>query len=628
MKLTSVRIRNFRCLKDVSIPMGQVTALIGPNGSGKSAVIRALEFFFGHREVDDDDCWGGRSNRDLSIEVSLTLTEVPDECKERLVLLLDESGTLTITRRSEPAENGRVSRFIVTRRQIPDFRQVRQARTADEALRLYRELRADARFADLRAVRSRQAAVSNLERFEREHPELLQPDEDEFPDAQDVLGQLLSSVFVPAISDPSTEAIESPRNVLGRLIELVVRPQLAFDEPLQRLRSTVRKEYDKIVRKKNPIIRRHERALTKRLDRLAPGTGMRLQWEPSPLEIVSPRIKALLQEAGFPADVGRQGHGVQRAYIVALLQELAEQTGGRPEGRDHPLLLLAIEEPELYQHPARARLLAQVLWDLAKRHRRPAQVVYATHSPFFVSLEQVEALRLLRLRLSDDTPETHVSRVDLEMAAEKLRAVSDHPARRFTAKTLRARLRPLTELPLSEGFFAHAVVLVEGEEDRALLLAQADLDGLDLDAGGIAVLPVGGKGNLDRPLVVFQQLGIPTYVMFDGDAGKPARERDTASNKRLLRLVGGTATDDPETQIHPTWACFAEDLARTVRSEIGEKEFSDALKKVCRDLGFKVDQGKKNSVVLARTLRRLGRRGRTSRSLAAIVRHVRTLASA
>ena len=38
----SVRIRGFRCLLDVKIGFGPLTALVGPNGSGKSAVVDAL----------------------------------------------------------------------------------------------------------------------------------------------------------------------------------------------------------------------------------------------------------------------------------------------------------------------------------------------------------------------------------------------------------------------------------------------------------------------------------------------------------------------------------------------------------------------------------------------------------
>ncbi|WP_430489910.1 AAA family ATPase, partial [Burkholderia sp. BCCCDS04] len=46
MKIQSVRIKNFRTLKDVAIPFDSITTFIGPNGAGKSTVLRALDWYF------------------------------------------------------------------------------------------------------------------------------------------------------------------------------------------------------------------------------------------------------------------------------------------------------------------------------------------------------------------------------------------------------------------------------------------------------------------------------------------------------------------------------------------------------------------------------------------------------
>ncbi|MDC7715593.1 AAA family ATPase [Vogesella sp. LYT5W] len=46
MKIQSARIKNFRTLKDMTIPFDSVTTFIGPNGAGKSTVLRALDWFF------------------------------------------------------------------------------------------------------------------------------------------------------------------------------------------------------------------------------------------------------------------------------------------------------------------------------------------------------------------------------------------------------------------------------------------------------------------------------------------------------------------------------------------------------------------------------------------------------
>jgi putative ATP-dependent endonuclease of OLD family len=629
MRTVSLQIRNFRCLRDVTIQLSPLTALIGPNGTGKSAVIRALEFLFGERQVDDRDCWGGDPG--LSIEVSITVGPITEAWKDRLAAFLDENDYLELTKRSEAGDGSRRIRFLTVRRQVPEFTTVRRASNAEEMKTLYPEVKAEARFSELPSATTKKAILEALDEFERSHPELLEEYEDESlsigPGGEINLAPLFYPVFVRAVQDASSEAAEGPRNVLGQLVELLVRPHLAFGEPLGQLQEKLQDRYRRIVTKDVSVLRRREKSLSRRLNRWAPGAGVRLSWDHQLPQIASPKVKAELEEAGFSTEIGRQGHGVQRAYILSLLQELASIRAEKTdESSEPPHILLAIEEPELYQHPGRARLLAKLLAELAlDRGQAPIQVVYATHSPFFVSLEQVDSLRLLRLRRDQVPPETVVAQVDLDKAADELREASQLKAASFTAETLRARLKPLTEMPVAEGFFAQAVVLVEGEEDRAFLMAQAQIARANLDEEGIEVIPVGGKGNLDKPLSVFRQLGIPTYILFDGDRHKKKKDRDAKSNLRLLRLLGGSETEDPDTLVEATYACFEDDLARTVANEIGDG-LAEATMAVCRTLGFTVETGKKNPMVLARALQRLSKKGKTSTTLSKIMEQISSLA--
>lgn len=45
MIIKSLRVRNFRCIRDEALPCDRLTAIVGPNGSGKSTFLRALELF-------------------------------------------------------------------------------------------------------------------------------------------------------------------------------------------------------------------------------------------------------------------------------------------------------------------------------------------------------------------------------------------------------------------------------------------------------------------------------------------------------------------------------------------------------------------------------------------------------
>jgi ABC-type cobalamin/Fe3+-siderophores transport system ATPase subunit len=43
-RLSSIRVANFKAIKEATIPLGDVTILVGPNGSGKSSVLQAIHW--------------------------------------------------------------------------------------------------------------------------------------------------------------------------------------------------------------------------------------------------------------------------------------------------------------------------------------------------------------------------------------------------------------------------------------------------------------------------------------------------------------------------------------------------------------------------------------------------------
>jgi putative ATP-dependent endonuclease of the OLD family len=151
----------------------------------------------------------------------------------------------------------------------------------------------------------------------------------------------------------------------------------------------------------------------------------------------------------------------------------------------------------------RARNFARVLSRLAERAK--TQLFIATHSPYFVTPEQFTALRCFAL--SDGA--TTISSTTLGAVAVN----ADAPE----AQVIRAVEKELPRT-FSEGFFADAVVFVEGDTDRVIYEVIADRVGQALDSAGIAVLAMGGKDNMHIPFVILRQLGIPAFLVADCDA--------------------------------------------------------------------------------------------------------------
>jgi len=70
--LTQVEIRNFRCLREVSVPLKPLTVLVGPNDSGKSVFLAGLRTLSGTRNLElTFDHW----KRDRNLEIKLGVME-------------------------------------------------------------------------------------------------------------------------------------------------------------------------------------------------------------------------------------------------------------------------------------------------------------------------------------------------------------------------------------------------------------------------------------------------------------------------------------------------------------------------------------------------------------------------
>jgi putative ATP-dependent endonuclease of OLD family len=381
-----------------------------------------------------------------------------------------------------------------------------------------------------------------------------------------------------------------------------------------------------------------------KINKFVPDAKVQLNWLPlSDINIPLPQADVKLIEDGYSSAVSRTGHGLQRAFILTMLQHLAlaqstsaaaqvqqaqQAQQAQPQNAQAPPplpnLVLAIEEPELYQHPSRQRHLASILQQLAIG-KTPGvadrtQVLYATHSPLFVGIDGIEQIRLLRKHPNGvGMPKvTRIVVTNLQKVADELWNADGQPAPRYTAITLTPRLKTIMTPWMSEGFFSDAAILVEGEDDRAALIGAARLRDIDLESRGISIIPCGGQTSIDRPAVIFRQLGIPVFVMWDGDKG--GKDADPKNNHRLLRLLNQPAVDWPPTTIQDSYACFETNLENVIENEIGPPLF-DQLLSDCR-ANFAIPKKKhavKNPVVISTVLIEARKQGKPCATLDSIV---------
>ncbi|MDI3339037.1 MAG: AAA family ATPase [Sphaerobacter sp.] len=452
--------------------------------------------------------------------------------------------------------------------------------------------------------------------------------------AQGYLGRFTRFLLIPAVRDAQQDGTEGRGSPITALMDLVVRSALARRAELVEFKQEVENRYREIMNPEGmPELNALEQRLRSSLQTFVPGSGLSVVWQPSAnFSLPMPQADVKLIEHDYASPVANAGHGLQRAFVLSILQNLAlaeiqsSATSSEAENAPPlPSLVLAIEEPELYQHPNRQRHLAKVLRDLAEGSIpgavRKTQILYATHSPFFVSIDSFHQVRVLRkVCAAEGKPKvTQVVHFSGDSAAEELHRAEDDPKPPgYTWHTLQARLQAVMTTEMAEGFFADVAVLVEGEEDRAALLAAAARKGYHLEADGIAIIPCDGKTNLDKPLVIFRGFGIATYVIWDGDAGTNGAE--PVHNRRLLRLLGEPVVDWPQTTVRATFACFHKTLHDEIKDAL-DGDCYDTLMKECEQ-EFAIPKRKhaiKNPAVVRRLLDLAAEHGKPVQILEEIV---------
>lgn len=573
MRIKSTRIKNFRCLQDVRVEFEQVTSIIGPNGAGKSSILHALDWFFnGYAgQLSVDDVYAG-AVEDQRIEVEVTFADLTDRDRAALSEKYAPPGATTFTawRTWSPDEGARTTGKA---RAYPPFEDVRALGAAAEKKAAFNSI---APRLGLRLWKNRDEAEAAMESWERANPGQLEDavvsDTHFFGfNGQNVMSGLFDYVLVTADLRASEESLDGRKTIIGRILEQAVDRSAADDE-FEKLAVEVTKKHSEIAaRHLGSQLADLGKALTDEVGSLTSGREVHLQAAPMDVRQPTMNVNVSIADANVETSVDRQGHGFQRTLLISALKLLASRGA---DANDGSVVLLALEEPELFQHRSQERVFARVLRDLASDRSGGMQVAYATHSPIFVDprfFDQVR--RVSRVHDRDGShAEVVVRHASMDAVIAKLKCAG------VDAKVVQSRWEQVCTNALAEALFAEAVVLVEGDDDKAIVDGVAGRrEHRQLERDGITVACSFGKSGHYTPHAILEELGIPTLVVFDNDKGCGRRIRESKKknqnpededknhrkiNRQLLRYLGVDEVDYPEGLVAPkvfAWSDRLED---------------------------------------------------------------------
>ncbi|MBL0200330.1 MAG: AAA family ATPase [Chitinophagaceae bacterium] len=611
MKIESVYIKNFRCFKEDTIYFDDYTCLVGANGAGKSTIFTALHVFFRHYKDSKNDLSKlcdkdfHHSNIKEPIIIRVTFKDLSDQAKQDLKDYVRQD-KLVITAEAtfdESSQKADVKQFG-SRLGFEDFRiyfeKEKNGEKASDLVAAYNSIKE--KYTELPSVKTKDTMAEALKEYEAAHPDqcILIPSEDQFYGATKGSNKLVPHihwVFVPAAKDVTEEGEESKNSALGQLLLRTVRAKVNFTERIASLREDANKAYAKLLGEEQKVLDELSGSLKARLSQWAhPSINASVKWKQDPdksVKVEEPVAAIQIGERGFEGELSRFGHGLQRSYMLALLQEL-----NTIDDADAPTLILCIEEPELYQHPPQARYLSETLQELADDN---TQVMVCSHSPIFIPKTDFEKVRIVRE--SGNPVETKNCRITYEQLSVFLISIGGKPIDRAGVV---AKLFPYLSPSINEMFFCKVPVFVEGIEDVAYIKTYAELNAKSTDFRmlGCHIINADKKSNIIEPLAVSKLLTIDAFLVFDFDTDitKPEHivehKRD---NKKLLAIQGHVAESEwPSNNIvkDNLWG-WQTNLGTEVKNEIPnwKKYFDQASLEFGNAGGLQ-----KNPLIISRTL--------------------------
>lgn len=537
MKLREIKIRNFRNLENIYVPIDDTTVLVGENNAGKTALLDALRFALPRTGF-------GRINPFNEYDYHMASTEDSPQTSNGIIIELwfreDKSGEW-------PPSIIQVLSEIVQTDPIKDINSIGLRLTSkyeevSKQFILNREF-LNLQGAPLAGKAQSPAMVSRFLDFIRLfYLSALRDSDTEFSPRSQFWGKILRDLKIK----------EEDRKELCAELNKLNNSLLKADARLNQVRESL-ENIQKVV--------------------TAGGTTSIQPLPLQPWDLMS-KSQVVIRGQGTNVDfpLSRHGQGIQSLAVLFLFQAYIDVLL-KPTFQKETVALLALEEPEAHLHPQAIRALTKTIDKLK------TQKIISTHSPYVLQGLPIKNIRLFRYdgitarvfyvkrcfeaKMPSDQKlinfcNTSRGKYDFHEGSSTLSVhgkIEDKEYRKILpiysngkkAQTTLKQLKEESKWYISdediadldtyakrirgEVFFARAWLLCEGQSEFLLLQYFAELLGNPFDQAGVTVIDFQNNGSPGAFIALARNFDIPWILLCDNDC---EGEKFVRTLKKLL----------------------------------------------------------------------------------------------
>ncbi len=245
--------------------------------------------------------------------------------------------------------------------------------------------------------------------------------------ANGMLKKKTSLHFIPAVANVPEETSDPKKSPIINLLSEIARQTYQNREEVRKFIERTQTDFDSLVSPhKFPQLGAISDRLTATIQKYYSDSQLLADWRSDEgIKFSFPQPSIKVEDNGFLSGLEHVGHGLQRAALFSVIEFLAQS---RTEAADEEFdeaqsdIVLLIEEPEIYQHPHKQKLVSAAFRSICDQFSKSTgirfQVVFATHSEKFVDIENFHTARIMRKTVTEETVEHKVSALSIKECSE------------------------------------------------------------------------------------------------------------------------------------------------------------------------------------------------------------------